>query len=175
MSKAYMLYTQEMAESKYKKWEKEHAPAGWDGKWTTVSVVFIAILLFSVQLFYLGTSYIVLYLIYEIFSYVGFATIPFSVISSFWVMLIIWSVLVEFCKHEQPVIVAQFNLGNLSIYTNRWFFFFSTVFSQRTLYNAYKKRTKNIKVDLDAYNKLKEENPEFYGTASCLQYGKVSI
>lgn len=32
MSKAYMLDTEEMAESKYKKWEKEPAPAGWDGK-----------------------------------------------------------------------------------------------------------------------------------------------
>lgn len=32
MSKAYMLDTQEMAESKYKKWEKEPAPAGWDGQ-----------------------------------------------------------------------------------------------------------------------------------------------
>ncbi|KAL7082864.1 hypothetical protein ACP275_14G128200 [Erythranthe tilingii] len=30
MSKAYMLDTQEMAESKYKKWEKDPAPAGWD-------------------------------------------------------------------------------------------------------------------------------------------------
>lgn len=32
MSNAYMLDTQEMAESKYKKWDKEPAPAGWDGK-----------------------------------------------------------------------------------------------------------------------------------------------
>lgn len=39
MSKAYMLDTQEMAESKYKKWEKEPAPAGWDGRWPS-SVVF---------------------------------------------------------------------------------------------------------------------------------------
>ena len=31
MSKAYMLDTQESAEVKYKKWEKEPAPAGWDG------------------------------------------------------------------------------------------------------------------------------------------------
>lgn len=31
MSKAYMLDTQESAEAKYKKWEKEPAPAGWDG------------------------------------------------------------------------------------------------------------------------------------------------
>ncbi|CAI9772687.1 unnamed protein product [Fraxinus pennsylvanica] len=30
MSKAYMLDTQDMAESKYKKWEKEPTPAGWD-------------------------------------------------------------------------------------------------------------------------------------------------
>ena len=30
MSKAYMLDTQDMAETKYKKWEKNPAPAGWD-------------------------------------------------------------------------------------------------------------------------------------------------
>lgn len=30
MSKAYMLDTQQMAETKYKKWEKDPAPAGWD-------------------------------------------------------------------------------------------------------------------------------------------------
>ncbi|CAA2970868.1 Hypothetical predicted protein [Olea europaea subsp. europaea] len=76
MSEAYMLDTQDMAESKYKKWEKEPAPAGWD------------------------------------------------------------------------------------------------VFNQRTLYNAYKKRTKNIDVDLEGYNKMKESDPEFYREASSLQYGK---
>lgn len=32
MAKAYMLDTQEMATKKYKKWEKDPAPAGWDGK-----------------------------------------------------------------------------------------------------------------------------------------------
>lgn len=32
MKKAYMLDTQEMAEAKYKKWEKDPAPFGWDGK-----------------------------------------------------------------------------------------------------------------------------------------------
>lgn len=32
MSKAYMLDKQEVAEEKYKKWEKEPAPSGWDGK-----------------------------------------------------------------------------------------------------------------------------------------------
>ncbi|RCV23156.1 hypothetical protein SETIT_4G276200v2 [Setaria italica] len=78
MSKAYMLDTQETAEGKYKKWEKEPAPYGWD------------------------------------------------------------------------------------------------VFNQKTLYDAYKKRTKNIEVDMDAYNKAKEADPEFYRDASSLQYGKVS-
>ncbi|XP_057769226.1 uncharacterized protein LOC130989294 [Salvia miltiorrhiza] len=77
MSKAYMLDTQEMAESKYKKWEKEPAPAGWD------------------------------------------------------------------------------------------------VFNQKTLYDAHNKRTKNIVVDLEAYNRQKEEDPEFYRGASSLQYGKT--
>ncbi|KAH7692917.1 pre-mRNA-splicing factor SYF2 protein [Dioscorea alata] len=78
MSKAYMLDTQEMAEAKYKKWEKDPAPFGWD------------------------------------------------------------------------------------------------VFNQKTLYNAYKKRTKNIECDMEAYNKAKEADPEFYRDASSLQYGKVS-
>ncbi|VAI90794.1 unnamed protein product [Triticum turgidum subsp. durum] len=78
MSKSYMLDTQDMAEAKYKKWEKEPAPHGWD------------------------------------------------------------------------------------------------VFNQKTLYDAYKKRTKNIEVDMDAYNRAKETDPEFYREASSLQYGKVS-
>ncbi|KAJ6845910.1 putative pre-mRNA-splicing factor syf2 [Iris pallida] len=77
MSKAYMLDTQETAEAKYKKWEKEPAPFGWD------------------------------------------------------------------------------------------------VFNQKTLYNAHKKRTKNIECDMEAYNKAKEADPEFYREASSLQYGKA--
>lgn len=77
MSKAYMLDTQESAEVKYKKWEKEPAPAGWD------------------------------------------------------------------------------------------------VFNQKTLYDAYKKRTKNVAVDVDEYNRMKEADPEFYREASSLQYGKA--
>ncbi|KAM7479459.1 hypothetical protein LguiA_027672 [Lonicera macranthoides] len=77
MTKAYMLDTQQMAETKYKKWEKEPAPFGWD------------------------------------------------------------------------------------------------VFNQKTLYDAYKKRTKNIKVDVEEYNKMKEADPEFYREASSLQYGKA--
>lgn len=77
MKKAYMLDTQERAETKYKKWEKDPAPFGWD------------------------------------------------------------------------------------------------VFNQKTLYDAYKKRTKNIEVDIDEYNKMKEADPEFYREASSLQYGKA--
>ncbi|KAG5247946.1 GCIP-interacting family protein [Salix suchowensis] len=76
MTKAYMLDTQEAAEAKYKKWEKDPAPFGWD------------------------------------------------------------------------------------------------VFNQKTLYNAYKKRTKNVDVSLEEYNKMKEVDPEFYREASSLQYGK---
>ncbi|KAL9274373.1 Pre-mRNA-splicing factor syf2-like protein [Drosera capensis] len=77
MTKAFMLDTQEAAEAKYKKWEKDPAPAGWD------------------------------------------------------------------------------------------------VFNQKTLYNAHKKRTKNIEVNLEEYNKMKEADPEFYREASSLQYGKA--
>ncbi|KAK9912862.1 hypothetical protein M0R45_036696 [Rubus argutus] len=40
------------------------------------------------------------------------------------------------------------------------------VFNSKTLYNAHKKRTKNVQVDLEEYNKMKEEEP-----FSCLQYG----
>lgn len=76
MKKAYMLDTQEMAETKYKKWEKDPAPFGWD------------------------------------------------------------------------------------------------VFNQKALYDAYKKRTKNIECDLEEYNNMKEADPEFYRDASSLQYGK---
>ncbi|KAF9684504.1 hypothetical protein SADUNF_Sadunf04G0125000 [Salix dunnii] len=77
MTKAYMLDTQEAAEAKYKKWEKDPAPFGWD------------------------------------------------------------------------------------------------VFNQKTLYDAYKKRTKNVDVSLEEYNKMKEADPEFYREASSLQYGKT--
>lgn len=49
------------------------------------------------------------------------------------------------------------------------------VFNQKSLYNGYKKRTKNIEVNLEEYNKLKAEDPEFYREASSLQYGKVCI
>ena len=51
--------------------------------------------------------------------------------------------------------------------------FVSSVFNQKTLYNAYKKRTKNMEIDMEVYNKSKEEDPEFYRNASSLQYGKV--
>ncbi|KAI3872310.1 hypothetical protein MKX03_019577 [Papaver bracteatum] len=47
------------------------------------------------------------------------------------------------------------------------------VFNQKTLYNAYKKRTKNIDCNLEEYNKMKQADPEFYREASSLQYGKA--
>ena len=50
-----------------------------------------------------------------------------------------------------------------------------SVFNQKTLYDAYKKRTKNIEVDMEVYNKAKEADPEFYRDASSLQYGKVLL
>lgn len=52
--------------------------------------------------------------------------------------------------------------------------FVLSVFNQKTLYNAYKKRTKNVQVDVEEYNKMKDADPEFYRDASSLQYGKVS-
>ncbi|CAM8914141.1 unnamed protein product [Rhodiola kirilowii] len=49
------------------------------------------------------------------------------------------------------------------------------VFNQKTLYDAYKKRTKNINIDLEEYNynKMKEADREFYRDASSLHYGKA--
>ena len=61
----------------------------------------------------------------------------------------------------------------LTWFSNSWLI--DAVFNQKTLYNAYKKRTKNIDIDLEEYNKMKEEDPEFYREASSLQYGKVCI
>ena len=46
---------------------------------------------------------------------------------------------------------------------------------RKTLYNAYKKWSKNIEIDIEEYNKMKEADPEFYREASSLQYGKVSV
>lgn len=39
MTKAYMLDTQEAAETKYKKWEKEPTPSGWDGTYNSHSAL----------------------------------------------------------------------------------------------------------------------------------------
>lgn len=38
MKEAYMLDTQEAAEAKYKKWEKDPAPFGWDGMFRSLIV-----------------------------------------------------------------------------------------------------------------------------------------
>lgn len=61
-------------------------------------------------------------------------------------------------------------MGNLTNVICFW-----SVFNQKALYNAYKKRTKNIECDVEEYNKLKESDPEFYRSASSLQYGKVIV
>lgn len=47
------------------------------------------------------------------------------------------------------------------------------VFNQRSLYNAYKKRTKNIPYTMDEYTKAKESDPDFFRDGSSLQYGKA--
>ncbi|CAK9167633.1 unnamed protein product [Ilex paraguariensis] len=117
MTKAYMLDTQDVAETKYKKWEKEPAPVGWDG------------LLDENGSSCEGS------LTYSLFGLGRLQNLPTGVP---------W-------------------LGGL----------LSVVFNQKTLYNAYKKRTKNIEVDLEDYNKLKEADSEFYREASSLQYGKA--
>ncbi|KAL2629154.1 hypothetical protein R1flu_013840 [Riccia fluitans] len=47
------------------------------------------------------------------------------------------------------------------------------VFNQKSLYNAYKKRTKNIPYGMEDYNKAKEADPEFFRDGSSLKYGKA--
>lgn len=120
MKKAYMLDTQEMAETKYKKWEKDPAPHGWDGKQISINSFFTPQLSF----------------------YFYFLQI----------------------RRNTDAFIKMVN-------NNKIYF---AVFNQKTLYNAYKKRTKDLEVDMEAYNKAKEADPEFYREASSLQYGKVS-
>ena len=50
-----------------------------------------------------------------------------------------------------------------------------TVFNQKTLYNAYKKRTKNIDIDLEEYNKMKEADPEFYLKLQASNMGRYDL
>lgn len=121
MKKAYMLDTQEMAETKYKKWEKDPAPHGWDGKQISINSFF------TPQL-----SFIFIYFLQ--------------------------------IRRNTDAFIKMVN-------NNKIYF---AVFNQKTLYNAYKKRTKDLEVDMEAYNKAKEADPEFYREASSLQYGKVS-
>eukprot|EP00250_Pteridium_aquilinum_P017405 c23615_g1_i1 orf=966-1937(-) len=47
------------------------------------------------------------------------------------------------------------------------------VFNQRSLYNAYKKRTKHIPYSMEDYIKAKESDPDFFRDGSSLQYGKA--
>ncbi|KAG6544021.1 hypothetical protein Mapa_014544 [Marchantia paleacea] len=47
------------------------------------------------------------------------------------------------------------------------------VFNQKSLYNAYKKRTKDIPYGMEDYNKAKDADPDFYRDGSSLQYGKA--
>lgn len=46
------------------------------------------------------------------------------------------------------------------------------VFNQKSLYNGYKKRTKNIVVNPEEYAKAREADPDFYRDGASLQYGK---
>lgn len=50
---------------------------------------------------------------------------------------------------------------------------FLTVFNQRSLYNAYKKRTKNVEVTMEEYIEAQKADPDFYRDGTSLQYGKV--
>lgn len=47
------------------------------------------------------------------------------------------------------------------------------VFNQRSLYNAYKKRTKHIPYSMEDYIKAKESDPDFFRDGSSLEYGKA--
>jgi pre-mRNA-splicing factor SYF2 len=46
------------------------------------------------------------------------------------------------------------------------------VFNQRSLYNAYKKRTKNVEISFEDYVKAREADPDFYRDGASLEYGK---
>jgi len=49
------------------------------------------------------------------------------------------------------------------------------VFNQDTIYNAYKKRTKSINIDLDNYEKQKQQlGDDFFADADNLKYGKIA-
>lgn len=50
---------------------------------------------------------------------------------------------------------------------------FLAVFNQKSLYNGYKKRTKNIVVDHEEYAKARATDPDFLRDGASLQYGKV--
>lgn len=45
------------------------------------------------------------------------------------------------------------------------------VFNQKSLYNAYKKRTGNVEVDMEAYEAAKAADPEFYRDGDSMLYG----
>lgn len=47
------------------------------------------------------------------------------------------------------------------------------VFNQRSLYNAYKKRTKNVEVTMEEYIEAQKADPDFYRDGTSLQYGKA--
>lgn len=69
MTKAYMLDTQEAAEAKYKKWEKDPAPFGWDGMFASLFItslfhIFVLIpglISSSMNLLMLPTFYLLLF------------------------------------------------------------------------------------------------------------------
>lgn len=49
------------------------------------------------------------------------------------------------------------------------------VFNQDSMYNSYKNRTKNIKVNLDRYEKQKQQlGDDFFADANNLKYGKIA-
>jgi hypothetical protein len=58
-------------------------------------------------------------------------------------------------------------------FSELFWFLISVVFNQKSFYNGYKKRTKNIKVNPDEYAKAREADPEFYRDGASLRYGKV--
>lgn len=47
------------------------------------------------------------------------------------------------------------------------------MFNQKSLYNAYKKRTANVTVDMAQYEAAKEADPEFYRDGDSMVYGQA--
>ncbi|MCO5602332.1 hypothetical protein L7F22_056462 [Adiantum nelumboides] len=184
-SKAFMLDTQEAAETKYKKWEKRPAPFGWDGipgdcyeGCFRSQAVHAGKLERSLRLNLLSLSFS------DTVS--TDALLARSRIASGSRLLVFqrWTPQFDLDEFDRQQQISRFlvtlSFSGLPIFMQRcipcvaarWGIVIP-VFNQRSLYNAYKKRTKNIPYSMEEYMKAKESDPDFFRDGSSLQYGKA--